>query len=122
VDEFFAQSIFVASLVCYLAAVLGCFYALAAAYAARRFVAAASDMPVVSYPPVTILKPLHGAELNLRDNLARFCVQDYPGEVQVVFGVSDRADPAIEVVRDIVAAFPDRPPRCSGDIGQRYRR
>ncbi len=107
-DEFFAECIFVASLACYGAAALGCVYALVAAYAARRFVATASGMEAVVYPAVTILKPLHGAERNLHDNLARFCLQDYPGEVQIVFGVSDRADPAIEVVRDIVAAFPDR--------------
>jgi ceramide glucosyltransferase len=108
VDELVAQCIFMASLVCYVAAALGCLYALVAAYAVRRFVAAASDSPAAVFPAVTILKPLHGAEPNLRDNLARFCVQDYPGEVQIVFGVSDRADPAIEVVADIVAAFPDR--------------
>jgi ceramide glucosyltransferase len=108
VDGFFAECVFVASLACYMAAVLGCLYALAAVYAARRFITSASDTLAASYPAVTILKPLHGAEPYLRDNLARFCVQDYPGEVQIVFGVSDRADPAIEVVADIVAAFPDR--------------
>jgi ceramide glucosyltransferase len=108
VDEFFVECIFMASLACYLAAVLGCLYALVAVYAVRRFVAASSDTPTASYPAVTILKPLHGAEPNLYDNLARFCVQDYPGAVQIVFGVSDRVDPAIEIVRDIVAAFPDR--------------
>ncbi len=91
-----------------MAAALGCVYALVAAYAARRFVAAASGTQTTSYPAVTILKPLHGAEPNLYANLARFCVQDYPAPVQIVFGVSDPADPAIEVVRKIVAAFPDR--------------
>jgi ceramide glucosyltransferase len=108
VGEFFAEFIFVASLVCYVAVGLGCLYALVAVCAVRRFVAAASNTPASSHPAVTILKPLHGAEPNLFDNLASFCVQDYPGAVQIVFGVSDRADPAIEVVNDIVAAFPDR--------------
>jgi ceramide glucosyltransferase len=108
VGEFFAEFIFVASLVCYVAAGLGCLYALVAVYAVRRFVAAASSAPASSYPAVTILKPLHGAEPNLYDNLARFCVQDYPGAVQIIFGVSDRADPAVGIVSDIVAAFPGR--------------
>jgi ceramide glucosyltransferase len=107
VDEFLAGSVFVASLACYAAAALGCLYALVAAYAARRFVASASDTEA-SIPAVTILKPLHGTEPNLYANLARFCVQDYLGTVQIVFGVSDRADPAIEIVRKIVADFPDR--------------
>jgi ceramide glucosyltransferase len=107
-DEFVADCAFAASLVCYAGALFGCIYALVAAFAARRFVAAATVAPASSLPAVTILKPLYGAEPNLHANLARFCVQDYPGPVQIVFGVSDRADPAIAVVREIVAAFPDR--------------
>jgi ceramide glucosyltransferase len=108
VDEVFAECAFAASLACYVAAALGCVYALVAAYAARRFVAAASSTQTTGSPAVTILKPLHGAEPNLYANLARFGAQDYPAPVQIVFGVSDPADPAIEVVRKIVAAFPDR--------------
>ena len=107
-DELLANCVFTASLVFYAAAVLGCIYALVAAYAARRFAAAARHDAPTSFPAVTILKPLHGAEPNLYANLARFCVQDYPGPVQIVFGVSDRADPAVAVVREIVAAFPGR--------------
>jgi ceramide glucosyltransferase len=105
-DGFFAQCSFAVSLACYAAAAFGCLYALVAAYAARRFAAAANGAPEADAPAVTILKPLHGAEPELFANLRRFCLQDYPGPVQIVFGVSDRADPAIEVVREIVAAFP----------------
>ena len=54
--------------------------------------------PAKSFPSVTILKPLHGAEPGLFANLAGFCVQDYPGPIQIVFGVEDHADPAIDVV------------------------
>jgi ceramide glucosyltransferase len=107
-DELLANCAFAASLVCYGVAALGCIYALVAAYAVRRFVALAPVAPTANFPAVTILKPLHGAEPNLYENLARFCVQDYPGPIQIVFGVSDRADPAIAIVREIVAAFPDR--------------
>lgn len=57
---------------------------------------------------VTILKPLHGEEPELAENLTSFLLQDYPAEVQVVFGVQHPADPAIAVVRDLQAAFPDR--------------
>ncbi len=56
---------------------------------------------------MTILKPLHGAEPDLCANLVRFCDQDYSGPVQIVFGVDDPADPAIEVARRAIAAFPD---------------
>jgi ceramide glucosyltransferase len=62
--------------------------------------------PAQTFPSVTILKPLHGAEPDLFTNLAGFCVQDYPGPVQLIFGVDDRADPAIEVVYRLMAEFP----------------
>ena len=39
-------------------------------------------------PPVTILKPLCGAEPGLYANLRSFCLQNYP-EYQIVFGVRD---------------------------------
>ena len=51
-----------------------------------------------SAPAVTILKPLHGDEPGLLDNLDSFCRQDYPGPIQVVFGVQDPDDGAIAVV------------------------
>jgi ceramide glucosyltransferase len=105
-DGFFAECSFASSLACYAAAAFGCLYALVAVYAARRFAATANGAPEADAPAVTILKPLHGAEPDLFANLKRFCLQDYTGPVQIVFGVSDRADPAIEVVREIVAAFP----------------
>jgi ceramide glucosyltransferase len=59
-------------------------------------------------PPVTILKPLCGAEPGLYQNLRSFCQQDYP-EFQIVFGVSDPADPALSVVERLVAEFPSLP-------------
>ena len=57
---------------------------------------------------MTILKPLHGAELGLFDNLATFCRQDYAGAVQLVFGVSHPSDGAIAAVERLRAVFPER--------------
>jgi ceramide glucosyltransferase len=106
VDDFFAEGAFLASVACYVLATFGCVYAVAAIWAANRFVRS-TPHDRTSYPAVTILKPLHGIEPNLYDNLARFCRQDYPGPVQIIFGVSDLSDPAVQVVRKIVAEFPD---------------
>ncbi|HXP29570.1 MAG TPA: bacteriohopanetetrol glucosamine biosynthesis glycosyltransferase HpnI [Stellaceae bacterium] len=58
-------------------------------------------------PPVTVLKPLCGAEPKLYECLRSFCEQDYP-ELQVVFGVADASDGAIPVVRRLIAEFPER--------------
>jgi ceramide glucosyltransferase len=98
-----------ASLTCYAVAALGCCYALLAAAIARRFAAAShADPDVADFPAVTILKPLHGGEPDLYLRLAGFCRQDYPSPLQIVFGVADAADPAVAVVRRLIADFPDR--------------
>jgi ceramide glucosyltransferase len=58
-------------------------------------------------PPVTVLKPLRGPGIDLFANLESFCRQDYP-DYQIVFGVADPDDPAVEIVRRLQRAFPDR--------------
>ena len=60
----------------------------------------------VRLPPVTILKPLCGAEPGLYENLRSFCRQSYP-QFQIVFGVGDASDPALSVVERLVAEFPN---------------
>ena len=57
-----------------------------------------------SWPPVTILKPVHGLEKNQRQNLRSTCIQDYP-EFQVVFSVQDPADPAVGLLLEIQREF-----------------
>jgi ceramide glucosyltransferase len=107
VGDIFVATADWASAIFYVAAAFGCLYALFAAWAARAFVRTPMAPPK-SHPPMTILKPLYGAEPDLYANLAGFCAQSYPGPVQVVFGVSDPGDPAIAVVRKLIADFPDR--------------
>jgi ceramide glucosyltransferase len=61
-----------------------------------------------SRPPVTVLKPLCGAEPGLHEHLRSFCQQNYP-EFQIVFGVRDAGDPACAVVKRLAAEFPSVP-------------
>lgn len=105
---FFANVAAWAAVICYAAAVLGCCYALFAAFAVRRFARSGSAAAPAAFPAVSVLKPLRGAEPGLYANLAGFCAQDYPAPVQIVFGVADPSDAAIAIVRRLVADFPER--------------
>jgi ceramide glucosyltransferase len=58
-------------------------------------------------PPVTVLKPLCGAEPETYECLRSFCDQTY-AEFQIVFGVSDSDDPALAVVQRLQREFPHR--------------
>jgi len=62
--------------------------------------------PSGSAPGVTILKPVHGPDAELFENLCSFCIQDYP-RFQVVFGVQRHDDPALGIVRRVIDRFPE---------------
>ena len=53
-----------------------------------------------SWPPATILKPVHGLEKNQKENLRSTCIQDYP-EFQVVFSVQEKQDAAIPLLYEL---------------------
>jgi ceramide glucosyltransferase len=62
-----------------------------------------------SQPPVTVLKPLHGAEPDLTTRLTAFCQQEYDGPVQVLCGVRETNAPAANAVRTMQRDHPDWP-------------
>ncbi|WP_298691697.1 bacteriohopanetetrol glucosamine biosynthesis glycosyltransferase HpnI [uncultured Sphingomonas sp.] len=57
------------------------------------------------WPSITMLKPLHGPEPMLEAKLASFLEQDYAGPIDMVCGVADPADPALEAARAVDAAI-----------------
>lgn len=57
--------------------------------------------------PVSVLKPLHGIEPRLYENLRSFCLQTHPAH-QLLFGLREADDPAIAVVERLQAEFPQR--------------
>jgi ceramide glucosyltransferase len=58
-------------------------------------------------PPLTLLKPLKGADPEAYENFRSHCLQEYPA-YQIVFGVSDPADPAVPLVERLREEFPGR--------------
>lgn len=68
----------------------------------RRRGAASPPRPA----PVSILKPLCGAEPGLDDSLRSLCRQDYAGSVQIIFGVQHPADPALAVLEGLKRDYP----------------
>jgi len=93
-------------LICTCLAIIGSAYAGFAAVLLGRFFAKSPVEAPIYTPPVTILKPLCGAEPQLEANLASFCNQIYSGQVQIVLGIQDPADPAAAIARRLMSASP----------------
>jgi ceramide glucosyltransferase len=95
-------------------AILGCLsssaYYILCLWSARTFLrekkADAGARPQM-LPPVSILKPLKGADPDIYESFRRHCLQDYP-EYEIIFGVSDPDDPAVASVQQLQREFPER--------------
>jgi ceramide glucosyltransferase len=61
-------------------------------------------------PPVSLLKPLHGAEPNLAGHLAGFFEQDYP-EYEILFCARSLNDAGLKTAREVAARYPSVPVR-----------
>jgi ceramide glucosyltransferase len=75
----------------------------------RRFVANRKRLnfqnkPVFA-PPVTLLKPLHGAEPGLEAHLATFFEQDYP-EFEILFCARTVEDKGLQTAQQVAAKYP----------------
>ena len=97
-------------------AALAMAYAVIACIAVRRRAGPPQIAPR-ELPPVTILKPLCGAEPETYECLRSFCDQAFP-EFQVVFGVCDSNDPVLGIVDRLMEEFPQRDLRIVVDRRQ----
>ena len=64
----------------------------------------------VHLPPVSVLKPVHGIEAQLKENIESFFRQDYPN-YEILFAADEADDAALNVVREVCARYPLIPTR-----------
>ncbi|HEU5451743.1 MAG TPA: glycosyltransferase [Terriglobales bacterium] len=63
-----------------------------------------------AFPPLSVLKPVHGVEPRLEENLESFFRQDYP-RYEVLFAADEESDAALPIVRRVCARHPEIPSR-----------
>jgi len=61
-------------------------------------------------PPVSVLKPVHGLEAQLEENIESFFRQDYPN-YEILFAADTEDDAALDVVREVCGRYPHIPSR-----------
>jgi ceramide glucosyltransferase len=82
-------------------------YYLLAVIAAARWKATHPPRPSHSFPPISILKPIHGRDPRFYEAIFSHAAQDYP-EFEILFGLTDPDDPALEDIRRLRQEFPRR--------------
>src|SRR3954471_1732488 len=67
-----------------------------------------SDSPTLHEPGVSIVKPTKGVDQSAFENFCSFCLQEYAGDYELVFCVEELTDPAVPVIRRVMAEYPDK--------------
>lgn len=58
-------------------------------------------------PPVTLLKSLKGCDAETENCLRSWFTQQYPGAVQILFGLASADDPVCKIVHQLLREFPN---------------
>lgn len=84
---------------------LGLFFMLLMALSQRAILHAPPPPEPAELPPVSILKPLKGADADLKENLRSIFRLDYP-DFEVILGTEEATDPALALAQRVAAEFP----------------
>jgi ceramide glucosyltransferase len=84
----------------------GMAYGLIALWAARDFRRTKPNSTTPFTPPVSILKPMAGADARTYAGLVSHCQQQYAGAYEIVFGVRSLSDPAVAQITQLRTEFP----------------
>ena len=97
-------------LVTFAASLCGIAYYLIAIAAVRRFLKLNTTLlpELRSFPAMSLLKPLGGADPGLAQHLESFFRLDYPC-FEILFAVRNADDPAVAIVEDLIARYPAIP-------------
>ena len=91
-----------------LLAFVGCCFYLVAIWSARAFVREWRKPVPEFFPAVSLLKPVKGLDPEMYASFASHCLQDYPGEYEIVFAAGSPDDPAVGAIERLRAEFPER--------------
>lgn len=81
-------------------------YSLMVVAGVMRFRRGARDVREAAFlPPLSVLKPVHGNEPDLEQNLASFFEQDYP-EYEILFCARQESDLGLAAARRVMARYP----------------
>ena len=71
-------------------------------------------------PAITLLKPLKGCDATTAESLQSWFNQNYPGQIQILFGVADASDPVCKIARELIEKNPGRDAQlvvCAESLG-----
>lgn len=124
IDVFTMKVLLILERICLVPVVAGAMFNLLCVWAVVRFLRRRNETPQTYCPSVSILKPVHGLEKNLRENLRSTCIQDYP-LFEVIFSVQYPDDPALVLLKEMQEEFgpekvkviiDEQRPGCNGKI------
>lgn len=101
-EVFFAQGCYYLLLILCWSAILYYCYGI---YAVIDFCSQTTTTASDFHPPISVIKPICGLDVDTYENFKSFCQQDYP-EYEIIFSVRDASDPSVAIVKQIIQDFP----------------